>query len=58
MTSTDDVPFKKRYVFHESKGFWRHLIDWNAYYEQYENREKMMNSIAKKNEKDDSQESK
>lgn len=30
----DDVPFKKRYIFHESKGFWKHLIDWNSFHEQ------------------------
>ena len=32
--SSEDVMFRKNYVFHENKGFWRHLIDWNANLDQ------------------------
>ena len=32
--SSDDIPFKKSYLFHDGKGFWRHLIDWNSFKEQ------------------------
>lgn len=32
--NADEVMYRKNYVFHDSKGFWRHLIDWNAHYHQ------------------------
>lgn len=32
--STDDIPFRKSYLFHDGKGFWRHLIDWNSFKDQ------------------------
>lgn len=38
--SSDDIPFKKSYLFHDGKGFWRHLIDWNSFKEQEIQREK------------------
>ena len=44
---SDDVPFKKNYVFHEGKGLWRHLIDWNNFKEQDNKRAKLMDSISK-----------
>lgn len=28
--SAEDVPLKKNYIFHENKGFWKHLVDWNS----------------------------
>ena len=30
--SSEDTLFRKNYIFHENKGFWRHLIDWNAHF--------------------------
>lgn len=32
--SSDDIPFKKSYLFHDGKGFWRHLVDWNSFKDQ------------------------
>ena len=52
------MPFRKRYVFHETKGFWRHLIDWNAFHEQEVARDKKMTEIQKRSEKDVKAESK
>jgi hypothetical protein len=43
----DDVPFKKNYIFHQEKGLWRHLIDWNSFKEQDSRRQKLMDSIQK-----------
>ena len=43
----DDVPFKKNYVFHEEKGLWRHIIDWNSFKEQDIKRAKLLDSIQK-----------
>lgn len=43
----DDVPFKKNYTFHEEKGLWRHLIDWNSFKQQDTKRAKLLDSIQK-----------
>jgi hypothetical protein len=43
----DDVPFKKNYIFHQEKGLWRHLIDWNSFKEQDSRRQRVMDSIQK-----------
>lgn len=50
--SSEESLFRKNYVFHDSKGFWRHLIDWNAHYEQEIQREKTINAFAKKTDKE------
>jgi len=32
--SSDDIPYRKSYLFHDGKGFWRHLLDWNSFKDQ------------------------
>ena len=52
--NADEVMYRKNYIFHDNKGFWRHLIDWNAHYHQELQREKAINAISKKTDKDSS----
>jgi hypothetical protein len=46
--SSDDIPFKKSYNFHDGKGFWRHLIDWNSFKDQEIQREKDLSKVQKR----------
>lgn len=46
--SSDEIPFKKAYQFHQGKGFWRHLIDWNSFKEQEVQRERELNKVSKR----------
>jgi hypothetical protein len=46
--SSDDIPFKKSYLFHDGKGFWRHLIDWNSFKDQEIQREKDLSKVQKR----------
>jgi len=32
--TSDEIPSKKAYIFHDGKGFWRHLVDWNSFKDQ------------------------
>lgn len=50
--SADEVMYRKNYIFHDNKGFWRHLIDWNAHYHQELQREKAISAISKKTDKE------
>ena len=51
LTSEESL-FRKNYVFHENKGFWKHLTDWNSHLEQETLREKTLNAFAKKTDKE------
>lgn len=46
--SSDDIPLRKSYLFHDGKGFWRHLVDWNSFKDQEIQREKDMNKVQKR----------
>lgn len=30
--NSEETIYRKNYTFHDNKGFWRHLIDWNAHH--------------------------
>ncbi len=48
---SDDIPFKKTYRFHDGKGFWRHLLDWNSFKDQDLLREKDLGKVQKRVER-------
>ena len=50
--SSDEVIFSKNYIFHEEKGFWKHLIDWNAQKEQEIKRAAAWSEYTKSLDKD------
>ena len=41
----EDVILKKRYIFHDKKSLWMHLVDWYAFNKQEENRERIQQSV-------------
>lgn len=45
------VQLRKRYVFHDNKTFWTHLIDWYAFNKQEKNRERIQQSVQAAAEK-------
>jgi hypothetical protein len=46
--SSDEIPSKKSYTFHDGKTFWRHLLDWDTFKTFDSEREKNFNNIQKK----------